>query len=152
MQVSGLGGGDAGNVLQRKGAGQHVGGTPPELAKAGAGVVERAKPRQPATARQLEPSEVERLIAGYRRGLTVYELGDEFGIERRTVSVLLKRHGAKMRRQSLSAEAIDEAVRLYESGLSLAKVGQRVGVTARTVQLRLRERGVTMRDTHGRVH
>ena len=82
--------------------------------------------------------------------MTVYELGDEFGIERRTVSVILKRHGVRMRMQSLDEEAIDEAVRLYESGLSLAKVGERVGVTARTVQLRLRERGVTMRDTHGR--
>ena len=122
-----------------------------KLPKAGARVVERAKPRQPATARQLEPSEVERLIDGYQRGLTVYELGDEFGIERRTVSVILKRHGVKMRRQSLSAEAIDEAVRLYESGLSLAKVGEHVGATARTVQLRLRERGVQIRDSHGRV-
>jgi len=121
-----------------------------KLPEPGAGVIERAKPRKPGTARQLGPSEIERLIAGYQRGSTVYELGDEFGIERGTVSIILKRHGVRMRMQKLSEEAIDEAARLYESGLSLAKVGARVGATARTVQLRLREHGVSMRDSHAR--
>jgi hypothetical protein len=41
-----------------------------------------AKPRR---ARQLDGEEVQQLIDGYRAGATVYELGDQFGINRQTV-------------------------------------------------------------------
>jgi len=93
---------------------------------------------------------VERLIADYRAGATVYTLGGQFGIDRRTVGAILKRHGVQTRWQRLSPAQIDEAVELYESGWSLAQVGERLGVTATTVQLRLRERGLKIRDNHGR--
>jgi hypothetical protein len=106
--------------------------------------------RRPGTARRLQADEVEQLIAGYRAGATVYELGDRFGIERRTVSVILHRHQVPMRRRGLSSEQIDEAVRLYEEGWSLARIGERLGVYPTTVLARLRERGVKMRDTRGR--
>ncbi|WP_280377162.1 hypothetical protein [Nocardia wallacei] len=42
--------------------------------------------------RRLDDSQVQELIAGYEGGATVYELGDRFGIERRTVSEILRRH------------------------------------------------------------
>jgi DNA invertase Pin-like site-specific DNA recombinase len=105
--------------------------------------------RRPGTAKQLNEQQVERLIAGYLAGATVYELGEEFGIERRTVSQILHRHEVPMRRRGLSPEQIGEAVRLYEAGWSLARIGDRMGVDPTTVHNRLRERQVRMRDPQG---
>jgi hypothetical protein len=103
----------------------------------------------PGTARQLDARQAERLIAGYQAGATVYELGEQFGIERRTVSVILHREGVAIRGR-LTAEQIDEATRLYEVGWSLALIGHKLGTTANTVRARLLERGVRMRDAQGR--
>jgi len=105
---------------------------------------------KPGRARQLDGEQTKQLIGGYQAGATVYELGDRFGINRRTVSIILKRHGVTMRRRGLSPEQVDEAVRFYEAGWSLARIGQRMDVDPTTVLNRLRERGVQTRDTHGR--
>jgi DNA invertase Pin-like site-specific DNA recombinase len=104
----------------------------------------------PKTARQLERDQVQELIAGYKAGATVYELGRKFGIERRTVSNILHRHDVPMRRRSLSPEQVDEAVRLYRDGWPLARIGRRLEVDPTTVLTKLRARGVRMRDTQGR--
>lgn len=101
--------------------------------------------------RQLESQQVQELIAGYQAGANVYQLGGQFGIDRRTVSIILKRNGVRMRRQGLTtSEQIQKAAELYASGWSLARVGSYLGVAAPTVQLQLREYGARMRDTHGR--
>jgi hypothetical protein len=102
----------------------------------------------PRTARQLESHQVQELIAGYQAGATVYELGDRFGIERRTVSQILHRHDVPMRRRGLSFEQVNEAVRLHEGGWSLARVGAQMGVDPTTVLARFRERGVKTRGVH----
>nr|WP_255426810.1 hypothetical protein [Pseudonocardia sp. C8] len=70
------------------------------------------------------------MIEGYTSGATVYQLGDQFGIERRTVSTILHRHGVPMRRRGLSAEQIDDAARLYHQGWSLARIAGRMDVAA----------------------
>jgi hypothetical protein len=82
--------------------------------------------------------------------LTVYELGAQFGIERRTVSTILHRHGVSMRRCGLTPEQVDDAIHLYKLGWSLSRIGTRMSVTADTVRKRLIEHGMTMRDTHER--
>ncbi|MBB5153652.1 hypothetical protein [Saccharopolyspora phatthalungensis] len=92
---------------------------------------------------------MQQLIEGYKSGATVYELGDQFGIERRTVSAILHRHGVPMRRRGLSEEQIDDAVRLYNQGWSLARIAARMDVAAGTVRQRLHERDVPIRDTQG---
>lgn len=79
----------------------------------------------------------------------MYELGDRFGIERRTVSSILHRHGVPMRRRGLSPEQVDDAIRRYKLGWSLARVGDHLGVNHSTVLNKLRERGIPARDTHG---
>ena len=78
---------------------------------------------QPGRARQLDIDQVEALIQGYVAGATTYELGDRFGIDRRTVSAILHRHNVPMRRRGLSFHQVDEAIDLYNSGWSLARVG-----------------------------
>ena len=109
--------------------------------------IKRDRPRR---ARQLGSDQVEQLIADYQAGATVYQLGDRFGIERRTVSYILHRNGVPMRRRGLSPDQIDDAIHLYKLGWSLARVGDHLGVNHATVLNKLRERGIPTRDTHGR--
>ena len=86
----------------------------------------------------------------YNEGETVYELANEFGIRRATVSERLKKAGVSMRCQSLGSELINSMAGLYESGLSLAEVGARTGASPGTVRRHLLINGVQMRDSHGR--
>ncbi|MCA1675280.1 MAG: helix-turn-helix domain containing protein [Actinobacteria bacterium] len=104
----------------------------------------------PGTAKQLESQQVQKLITEYTAGATIYQLGERFGIDRRTVSTILHRHDVPMRRRGLRPDQIDEAVRLYEDGCSLARISARIGIDPTTVLARLRDRGVKMRDTQGR--
>jgi hypothetical protein len=105
---------------------------------------------KPGRARQLDANQVQALIQGYTSGVTTYELGDRFGIDRRTVSAILRRHSVDMRRRGLSPDQADDAIRLYNSGWSLARIGEHLSVDPTTVLNRLRERGIPTRDTHGR--
>ncbi|OLT41638.1 hypothetical protein BJF85_04190 [Saccharomonospora sp. CUA-673] len=104
------------------------------------------KRTKPGRTRRLPDDLVQQLIEGYKSGATVYELGDQFGIERRTASAILHRHGVPMRRRGLSEEQIDDAARLYQQGWSLARIAARMDVAAGTVRQRLYERGVPIRD------
>jgi hypothetical protein len=104
---------------------------------------------KPRRARQLDQNQVQTLIQGYAAGATTYELGDRFGIDRRTVSAVLHQHDVPMRRRSLSPSQVDEAIHLYRLGWSLARVGEHLDVDPTTVLNRLQERGVRTRDTQG---
>ncbi len=87
----------------------------------------------------------DRIVEGYAAGKTVYELANDFGCHRVTVSALLKRRGISLRRTSPTEEQAIEMMRLYQSGLSLAKVGEHFDVHASTVLAQLRKRGVPTR-------
>ena len=104
----------------------------------------------PKQARRLDETQVQQLIKGYQAGATVYELGTQFGIDRKTVSNILHRHDVPMRRRGLTPEQIDQAVWLYGQDWSLARIADKYNVDPGTVHVRLRERGVRMRDTQGR--
>jgi hypothetical protein len=121
-----------------------------KLPKPGTPVPKRPKRRKPGTARQLDVEQTQELIAAYRAGSTVYQLGDQFGIDRRTVGKILTRNGVQTKHPGLTAVDIDHAAQLYVDGWSLARIGERLGVTATTVHRRLLERSVTMRSTNGR--
>lgn len=104
---------------------------------------------KPGRARQLDADQVQALIQGYTAGATIYELGDRFGIDRRTVSAILHRHGVQMRRRGLSPDQVDDAIRLYDSGWSLARIGEHLNIDPTTMLNRLRAHGVPTRHTHG---
>ncbi|GLY31508.1 hypothetical protein [Kineosporia sp. NBRC 101731] len=101
--------------------------------------------------RRLNAEQVRVLVDGYQQGQTTYELAQQFGIHRVTVSQHLQRSGVAMRRQGLSDGALHEAARLYTSGESLARVADRFGVDSKTIWSGLTRMGLTMRDSHGRV-
>jgi transposase-like protein len=99
--------------------------------------------------KKLGADHVQQLIAGYQAGASVYELGERFEIDRKTVSRILHRHGVRLRRMGLSPEQVKEAVQLYEEGWSTARIAQQMATDPRTVQRRLREREVPMRGVQG---
>ena len=88
------------------------------------------------------------LVAKYRAGALQRELAQEYGISRRTVGVIVARHGG-LSRGKLTSEQIDEAVAAYLDGQSLATMAERLGVSDNTVRIRLLERGVQMRSPRG---
>lgn len=104
-----------------------------KLPKPGSPVPKRPKRARPGSARQLGASQTQELIAAYRAGSTVYQLGDQFGIDRRTVGKILTRNGVQTKHPGLTAVGVDRAAQLYEDGWSLARIGERLGVTATTV-------------------
>jgi len=120
-----------------------------KLPKPGTPGLTRPRRRSPGTARQLDAAQTQELIAAYRARSTVYQLGDQFGIDRRTVGKILTRNGVPTKHPGLSPDDIAQAAQLYADGWSLTQIGERLGVTATTVHRRLRERGVTMRSTTG---
>jgi transposase len=81
------------------------------------------------------------MITGYQAGATVYELGRQFGVNRKAVSTILRRYGVSMRRQGLHSEQIEEAARLRAAGWTLDEVGNQLSVDARTVARRLHDVG-----------
>src|SRR5918997_5022702 len=65
---------------------------------------------KPGRARQLDANQTQALIQGYTAGATTYELGARFGIDRRTVSTILHRHGVDMCQRGLSPSQVDDAI------------------------------------------
>ncbi len=119
------------------------------LPKPGSPAPKRPRRRSPGTARQLDAGQTQALIDAYQAGATVYQLGPQFGIDRRTVGKILTRNGVQTKHPGLTGENIDWAAQLYEDGWSLARIGEQLGVPATTVHRRLRERGVAMRAPTG---
>jgi hypothetical protein len=105
---------------------------------------------KPGRARQLDTDQTQALIRDYAAGATTYELGARFGIDRRTVSNILHRHGVPMRRRGLTPDQIDDAIHLYNLGWSLARVGEHLNVHHTTVLTKLRERAIPTREPHER--
>jgi hypothetical protein len=64
------------------------------------------------------------LVIGYKAGSTVYQLAEQFRINRGTVSKLLEREDVPRRGRPLSPAQIEQATQLYASGLSLVSVGK----------------------------
>jgi DNA invertase Pin-like site-specific DNA recombinase len=104
------------------------------------------QPRRPVQRQtRLRRAQVEDLVAGYRAGRTVYELAGSFGIDRRTVSAILKREGVRTRWRVMDEERTGRAVELYGSGLSLAEVARHVDTTSGTLRRALEREGVPRR-------
>ncbi len=86
------------------------------LPKPGSPAPKRPERRASGTARQLDAAQTQALIDAYRAGSTVYQLGDRFGIDRRTVGKILTRNGVQTKHPGLSAEDIGQAAQLYGGG------------------------------------
>jgi transposase-like protein len=103
-----------------------------------------AKPLQHQ--RRLAKEQAIEVVDRYQAGATLRELATRYGINRNTVSAILRRHGVAARRRGLSSEQVQLAAQLYTEGRSLASIGRKLGVDGETVRIRLRQHGVRMRD------
>ena len=101
-------------------------------------------------AKWLNPTELNQIVERYQAGATVYELADQFGVNRNTVAGHLKAQGVRLRRTSLTETEMAQAIALYATGLSTARVGAQLGRDHSTIWHALRHAGVQLRDAHGR--
>ncbi|MGW0019922.1 sigma factor-like helix-turn-helix DNA-binding protein [Rhodococcus sp. NPDC003382] len=107
---------------------------------------QRTSVARPRANRKLEPAEVEALVWRYREGATVYELAEEFGMHRQTVSAHLHREGVALRsRVRMTPRLLARATELYEAGWSTVRIGKELGLGTSTVGKALKRSGVAMR-------
>ncbi|MGH3435255.1 MAG: hypothetical protein ACRDRN_02180 [Sciscionella sp.] len=105
---------------------------------------------KPGRARQLDANQTQALIQGYLAGATTYELGAQFGIDRRTVSNISTGTACRC------ADAASPLAKSTTRSTSTASAGhwhesaKHLNVDHTTVLTKLRERGVPTRDSHGR--
>lgn len=98
----------------------------------------------------LNVRQLERLAERYEAGATVYELAEEFQIDRGTVSERLKYQGVIMRSQHrITGQSLEEAIRLYSGGWSCKRIGDHLGFNQRTVWNALRQARVELRPRNG---
>ena len=82
---------------------------------------------------RLTDDEVCRLVDGYKNGGTVYELAEQFDLNRETVANQLKQAGVAMR-NVIRDDEIAKAIELFEDGLSANLIGKRLGRDPKTVR------------------
>lgn len=100
--------------------------------------------------RRLSEAEVEELVNLFLCGERHKDLATRFGVNRDTVTQILRRRGFAWER-GLRPEEAREAARLYVyEGWSLARVGEAFGCHAGTVRRALLEAGVQTRPRSGR--
>jgi transposase-like protein len=86
------------------------------------------------------------VVDAYEAGASMADLAREYGVDRVSISQLLRKAGATIRqRRVISAAEVDRAVQLYESGLSLQTIGDRLGWDQKTIYRHLKVREVAMR-------
>ncbi|UGQ56905.1 helix-turn-helix domain-containing protein [Rhodococcus pyridinivorans] len=109
-------------------------------------VERRTSVSRPRANRKLERDEIEALVRRYREGATVYELAEEFGMHRQTVSAHLHREGVTLRsRVRMTPQLLARAIELYKAGWSTVQIGKELGVGTSTVGKALKRAGVQMR-------
>ena len=96
---------------------------------------------------RLGAEEIERLLEGYRLGVPVRGLAAEFGIDRSTVILHVKRAGVATRTEAVrwDNDTLARAIAIYEAGALCREIAERLGVHKSTVARRLVEAGVVMR-------
>ncbi|WP_435531036.1 helix-turn-helix domain-containing protein [Rhodococcus spelaei] len=96
--------------------------------------------------RKLQPDELLELADRYRRGASIYELADHFGIHRQTVSAHLRRAGVAARPSlKMTPRVVDRATQLYREGMSTVQIGKELNIGTSTVGKALKRAGVEMR-------
>ncbi len=95
---------------------------------------------------QFSNNEIAEMARQYRAGKTIYELADEYGCHRVTVSAILKRNGVTVSVEK-SEKMFDpaKAAELYESGMKSKDIGIRLGVSEQTIRKCLKKQGIRIR-------
>jgi hypothetical protein len=106
--------------------------------------------QMPSVRERLGPEGIAQLVADYQAGEPSTSLTKKYEVGKGTVLRLLREHGAKMRRQPISAEEAAIAIELYQQGWSLARVGKHLGREHTAIREVLERAAIPRRDGHRR--
>ena len=97
---------------------------------------------------KLQPGAIDRLVADYRAGMCLTELGLKYSLHRQTAKAHLERRGVTIRSEVLTMTPVQVQVagQLYEAtGLSLAQVAARFEVAPNTLRRAIGRAGFRIR-------
>ncbi len=98
--------------------------------------------------KKLSDYEISQIIQGYERGLSIYELAEQFNCHRKTISDTLKRNGVEVSHQaSKKPELVKKIIDLYAEYKTPREIGTIVGIDCNTVRKVLKENEVYIRKS-----
>lgn len=92
----------------------------------------------------LSQIEIQAVIQKYEAGASTYELADEFGCHRSTISAVLKRNGIVVTKRKVD---IATAIQMYESGKTSTEIAKFFDTNGSIISKTLRANGVKMRKS-----
>ena len=98
--------------------------------------------------KDLADDEILQIIERYTAGASIYELADEFGCHRSTISRRLKQQGITVSNKVTDRPALVERVlKMYADGMQAKQIGVELGITPKSVSKILRDNGVRIRHS-----
>lgn len=87
--------------------------------------------------KSVSPGLIERLVAEYRAGASVYELQERHGVHRNTIAKHLRDQGLQLGRQPLSTAEVRQVRPFHAAGLSLNAIGKKMQRDPKTAKAAL---------------
>lgn len=98
--------------------------------------------------KHLSNNEVLEIISKYKAGKSTYELAQEYGCHRRTISDNLKKQGIKVTNQLMERKGVVELVmQMYSEYYKPADIAKAVGINVDSVRKILKENNVYIRKS-----
>lgn len=98
--------------------------------------------------KHLSETETQLICRKYQAGASVYELAEEFGCHRRTISDALKRNGVEVsHKASAKPELVKKIIELYAEYKTPKEIGEIVSLDCGTVRKVLKENGIYIRKS-----
>ena len=99
--------------------------------------------------KRLNAKQIARLVEGYNSGKSVYELAEQFGCHRTTVSRQLKLQGVNVTISKFDSLDADNVTSMYAKQRTLKEISDKYCVGPQVVARCLRENGVKIRGRWG---
>lgn len=99
------------------------------------------------TQKTLSEAEIAEMIEAYRAGRTVYELSDQYGAHRVTISRILKKYGINVTKSKGQAKLdVEKAIKMYAEYHTTSEIAKLYDVHPNCIIRCLREHGVKIRN------
>lgn len=96
----------------------------------------------------LSKEEINEIVAKYKNGKSTYELAEEYGCHRYTISKHLKEAGLEVTNRVARKESLVGLVlQLYSEWYKPQEIGEALGISADSVRRCLKENGVELRHS-----
>jgi len=95
----------------------------------------------------LSEEEIQQIVTSYQNGKTTYELAEQYGCIRQTISRHLKKSGIQVTLTSTKiADNIPQIVALYDGGMKISEIARQFNVCEATIQKYLHIGGAKLRS------